>query len=105
MATIGIALTSVSGSGRAGLNSVPFWPDSRAFANEAIVGSAVSQQSSFACLTDGLFWNIAASGGGIWVAFGPNPTASAGTAFLIPDGAVGIFAARKGDFAAVIDAS
>lgn len=104
MATVGIALVSVSNVVEAGLNSVQPVPDSSTAYSESKTSSASSQQSSTVVpQRGGLLWEIVPSGGAVWVTFGPNPVASAGVTFQVPDGAVRHFKANAGDKAAIID--
>src|SRR6185312_5265872 len=99
-------LVSVSNQAQAGLNSVQPVPDSQTGYSEDITSSATSQPSTTEVPKEprGLLWEISASGGAVWVAFGPAPVASAGETFLVPDGAVRNWKANPGDKCAVVDA-
>ena len=110
MATVSICLcktqnTFPDGSPMPVVSSVPLVDETQA-------NPTSSQQSTGSVPTftnrdtrHGLVWEIAASGGAIWVAFGSNPTAAAGTSFMVPDGAVRHFGAGdSGEKVAVINA-
>lgn len=58
-----------------------------AIASEAITSSGASQQSTNSVPATPSVCVVTSAGGAVWVAFGANPTAAAGTAHLIPDGA------------------
>ena len=73
--------------------------------SESITSSASSQQSTNTFLA-GEHVTVTASGGAVWVAFGANPTAAAGTTHLVTDGQTRAFFNRTTDQAkvAIIDA-
>lgn len=106
MATVGIALVSVSNVAQAGLNSVQPVPDSETGYAESITSSASSQQSQTIVpeFPKGLLWEVTTSGGAVWVTFGSNPVASPGDTFLVPDGAVRNWKAQLGQKCALVDA-
>lgn len=96
MATIAIAFCA---AGEAGLPVASAYPR----AVQSITSSGTSQQATITA-GNGEICRITASGGKIWIKFGANPTAAAGSDYLIPDGAThefGIVAA--GHKIAVID--
>jgi hypothetical protein len=97
MATLGIAICNV-------VNQVP---ESRELAAERIPTSASSQQSTIQAASThkpNQFWVLAVTGGNVWVKFGSNPTAAAGSGFLITDGQVREFKTQPSDKVAVINA-
>lgn len=107
MATVAVALTSVSNKASSGLNAVMPTPDAAATGSAALTSSAASQQvTTVVCPADGRqhYWLVTASGGDVWVTFGANPTAVAGTTWLVVDGTTRDWAATAGQMAAVIDA-
>jgi hypothetical protein len=107
MATVAVTLTSVSNKAGSGLNAVMPVADAAATDSGSITSSASSQQvTSVVCPNDGQqhYWVITATGN-VWVTFGSNPTAAAGTTWLIAAGTTRDFAAAPGQMAAVIDAS
>lgn len=106
MATVGIALSAVSNTASSGLNAVMPVADANAAASAAVTSSGTSQSPSVTTPSDGkqYYWIITASGGNVWVTFGSNPTAVAGTTYLIVDGTTRDFAASAGQKCAVIDA-
>ncbi|KAA3504602.1 hypothetical protein DXM27_05150 [Rhizobium rhizogenes] len=105
MATVGIAVSAVSNKASSGLNAVMPVPDANAAASAAVTSSASSQTASVTAPSDGkqYYWIITASGGNVWVTFGSNPTAVAGTTYLIVDGTTRDFAASAAQKCAVID--
>jgi len=70
--------------------------------SEVVTSSAVSAQS-VGVAGENTFWEIACATN-LWVTFGTNPTAAAGTTFLVFGGSPRQFQARKGDKVAVVDA-
>lgn len=107
MATVGVALTSVSNKASSGLNAVMPSADAAATGSATIASSAVSQQvSSVVCPDDGRqhYWIITALGN-VWVTFGTNPTAVAGTTYLVASGSTRDWAAKPGQMVALIDAT
>lgn len=72
---------------------------------ETITSSAASQQSTNSAPDVPSVCVVTASGGAIWVTFGANPTAVAGTSYLVTDGATREFGRlQSGWKAAIIDA-
>lgn len=71
--------------------------------SQAITTSSSSQQSAAANSTQKVV-RVTVAGGNVWVAIGVNPTAVAGTQFLMTDGSTEYFAVNDGDKVAVIDA-
>ena len=69
--------------------------------NAAITSSAVSQQTTISA-EDSQYWMITTDGT-IWINFGTNPTAIAGSGFMLWAGTY-YFQAKIGDKCAVIDA-
>ena len=106
MATVSAALTGVSNNARSGLNNVLPAPDAAPLSSDTLTSSASSQQFSVTAPSDarGLFWVVTASGNDVWIAFGDNPTAVAGTHYLVVDGTTRDFAAAPSQKIAVIDA-
>jgi len=107
MATVGIALVSASNVAESGLNSVLRVPDSATTMTATVASSAVSQQGALVVPDDGrhLLWEVTTDTGALWVAFGPSPTASPGTQFLVPLGTTRNWKAVPGDKVALIDAT
>lgn len=68
----------------------------------AITSSGTSQQASITAAADE-YWMISTDGT-IWVAFGADPTASAGTTFMLTAGTYYFQAMTVGEKCAVIDA-
>lgn len=68
----------------------------------AITSSASSQQASITAVADE-YWMISTDGS-IWVAFGANPTAAAGTSFMLTAGTYYFQSMTVGEKCAVIDA-
>lgn len=106
MATVAVALTSVSNKASSGLNAVMPSADAEPTLSTFVASSASSAQASITCPDDGRqhYWIITALGN-VWVAFGTNPTAVAGTHYLVPAGATRDWAAKPGQKCAVVDAS
>lgn len=98
MATVGIAFGAAMDGTAPVLAAQPV-------ASEAITSSAASQQSTSTAPASPAVCTITSIGGAIWVTFGTNPTAVAGTGYLIPDGATRDFGRlAPGWKVAVIDA-
>lgn len=98
MATVGIAFAAAMDGTAPVLAGQPI-------ASEAVTSSAASQQATSTAPASPSVCSITSSGGAIWVAFGTNPTAVAGTGYLIPDGATREFGRlAPGWKVAVIDA-
>lgn len=82
-------------------------PDSDPVGGDAFTSSGSSQQGMTVATADpgaDTYWSVTSSGGTVWVTFGTNPTAAAGTSWLVPDGQTFWFRAVPGEKAAVIDA-
>jgi len=108
MATVAVTLSAVSNRANSGLNAVMPALDASAYGSDDLTSSGTSQQvDSVVCPGDGrqYFWTVTAAGGNVWVTFGVNPTAAAGTTWLVIDGTTRDFAAEAGQMAAVIDAA
>ncbi|MFB9952037.1 hypothetical protein ACFFP0_24575 [Rhizobium puerariae] len=108
MATVAVTLSAVSNHANSGLNAVMPVADAAAYDSDDLTSSGTSQQVTTVVVpSDGrqYFWTITASGGNVWVTFGSNPTATAGTSWLIVDGTTRDFAASAGQMTAVIDAA
>lgn len=107
MATVGVTLSAVSNTARSGLNAVMPAVDAEPYGSDMITSSGSSQQAAVTAPADadGMFWTITASGGNVWVAFGADPTAVAGTHWLIADGTTRDFGAKANQKVAVIDAA
>lgn len=107
MATVGIALSAVSNNARSGLNAVVPAVDAVPYGAAVLTSSAASQTFGVTAPADadGMFWVISAQGGNVWAAFGPTPTAVAGTHYLVIGGAPPLMLAASGNQkCAVIDA-
>lgn len=106
MATVAVALTSVSNKASSGLNAVMPSADAASTASTIVASSAASTQASITCPDDGRqhYWVITALGS-VWVAFGDNPTAAPGDDYLVASGSTRDWAAKPGQKVAVVDAS
>lgn len=105
MAAVGIALVTMQSRDdrRRGVH-VPY---SRPLAAETINSSAASQQSTAVVGSNAgadIMWEITAHSAAVWAAFGANPTAVAGTHFLVPIGTTRYFGAKGGDKVAIVNA-
>lgn len=105
MATVAVTLTRVSNNARSGLNAVMPSPDAASYASASVTSSGTSQQAAVTSPDDakGMFWIITASGNDVWVTFGTNPTAAAGTSYLVVSGTTRDFAASANQKCAIID--
>lgn len=105
MATVGVTLTTVSNEARSGRNAVMPSPDAAAYGSASVTSSGTSQQAAVTSPDNakGMFWIVTASGNDVWVTFGSNPTAAAGTSYLIVSGTTRDFAASANQKCAVID--
>lgn len=108
MATVHITVGQVTGVSTAGASmpvarSVPISADT-------MTSSGTSAQSSITASTGSLsrqaaFWSITVTGGNVFVAFGPDPTAASDTGHLLIDGTTRDFAVTaSSEKIAVIDA-
>ncbi|UIY28705.1 hypothetical protein LZK73_18415 [Neorhizobium galegae] len=109
MATVSVVLSAISNKARSGLNAVMPFMDAEPYASDLMTSTAASQQSVAIVGADapeeGLFWIVSATGN-VWVAFGDDPVADAGLAWLVQVGTPPlIVAAKTGQKCAVIDAA
>lgn len=105
MATVNIVLTSVQAAYSGG-QPMPVVDSTPPF-HETIASSGASQQSAStapATAKASLLWQITALGS-IWVKFGTNPTAVAGSDYLIASGQTREFDAKPSHKCAIIDAT
>jgi hypothetical protein len=82
-------------------------PNSKVVGAQSITTTGSSQQSSVVSGANhnaSQFWILTATGGNVWVKFGTNPTAAAGSDWLILDGQTREFKSAAGEKVAVINA-
>jgi hypothetical protein len=84
MARLAIALARVrNGAGSGGTMPVPL---SQPDASELLNTTSTSAQSVMSATRTDQYWIVTAVDGNVWVNFGTNPTAVAGTGWLIVNG-------------------
>lgn len=101
MATISVVFSEVSG-GSAGGGARPV-SDGIPLSAEYIASTGSSKQSVNSSPSPTCYCTITATGGGVWVKFGENPTAAAGSDWLVLNGQTRDFKVGKGTKVAVID--
>ena len=79
MATVGIAVVSADKRSGGPVSEVS------PVVSESITSSGTSTQTTITA-SKGDYVRVTSSGGAVWATFGTNPTASAGTSYLITDG-------------------
>ena len=98
MATVNVAFNTAMQGSTPVVGAVPT-------ASAAITSSGTSQQTSITAGND-TACRITAIGGSVWIKFGANPTAAAGSDYLIPSGASHDFGNIPAGYkVAVIDAA
>lgn len=106
MATINIVLSGVTTyATRGGVQPVI---DADKLAVHTLTSSGTSQQANITAPNttagQGLFWQVTAMGGNVYVDFGTSPTAVVGQCFLVLDGQTRDFGGQPGQKIAVINA-
>lgn len=103
MATVHVTMNNVQGRAITG-STMPV-VDSQPTDAATATSSGTSAEVAGIVGAAGKFWQIAVTGGNVWVAFGSNPTAGSGAGHLILDGQTRDFAVTAdGEEVAIKDA-